>query len=116
MKNKGLEALKEIKSCSTEYFIKNLGYLFDRVETELKRLEGIDNSPKIILGRHHGQTKSMIDYVCKNWKEVKITNLEDEKKLKALEIIKKKKWLVEDILNAFFEDKEQYDLLKEVLL
>ena len=40
---------------------------------------------------------------------------ENEKKLKALEIIKEKKWLVEDILNAFIEDKEKYDLLKEVL-
>lgn len=34
---------------------------------------------------------------------------------KALEIIKEKKWLVEDILNAFIEDKEKCDLLKEVL-
>ena len=34
---------------------------------------------------------------------------------KALEIIKEKKWLVEDILNAFNEDKEKCDLLKEVL-
>ena len=39
-----------------------------------------------------------------------------EKKLKALEIIKEKKWLVEDILNAFYEDKIKYDLLKEVML
>ncbi len=37
-------------------------------------------------------------------------------KLKALEIIKEKKWLVEDILNAFIEDKEKYELLKEMLL
>ena len=35
---------------------------------------------------------------------------------KALEIIKEKKWLVEDILNAFIEDKEKIDLLKEILL
>ena len=34
---------------------------------------------------------------------------------KALEIIKEKKWLVEDILNAFIEDKEKYELLKEIL-
>lgn len=38
------------------------------------------------------------------------------KKLKAFEIIKEKKWLVEDILDAFIEDKTKYDLLKEVLL
>ena len=31
-------------------------------------------------------------------------------------IIKEKRWLVEDILNAFIEDKDKYNLLKEVLL
>lgn len=39
-----------------------------------------------------------------------------EKEHKTLKIIKEKKWLVEDILNAFIEDKEKHDLLKEVLL
>lgn len=36
--------------------------------------------------------------------------------LKAVEMINEKKWLVEDILNAFIEDKEKYNFLKEVLL
>ena len=39
-----------------------------------------------------------------------------EDQIKALVIIKEKRWLVEDILDSFLEDKEKYDLLKEVLL
>lgn len=35
--------------------------------------------------------------------------------LKAVEMINEKKWLVEDILNAFIEDKEKYNLLKDIL-
>ena len=38
-----------------------------------------------------------------------------EKNKKALDVIKEKRWLVEDILNAFIEDKEKYDLLKVIL-
>ena len=38
-----------------------------------------------------------------------------EKYKKALDVIKEKKWLVEDIINAFIEDKEKYDFLKEIL-
>ena len=120
----------------------NCGKEIKIIETALKRLEEIDNKPKVILGRTHGQTKSMIDYVCQNWKEVKITNLDDEKKLKAFEIIKKKNITpYEDVLqNGGYEDylmfrnlckqdleeneilasklltKEEYELLKEVLL
>ena len=48
-------------------------------------------------------------------KTKKLLSLEIEKN-RALEIIKEKKWLVEDILNAFIEDKDKYNLLKEVLL
>ena len=39
-----------------------------------------------------------------------------EKDLKALEIIRNKKCLVEDILDVCIVNKEEYDLLKEVLL
>ena len=80
------------------------------------------------------QVQELIDTICKNYKEVKITNLEDEKKLKALEIIKEN-----ELLSVFqdsngkcyviftgkygFENKtaveipqEEFDLLKEILL
>ena len=38
-----------------------------------------------------------------------------DKRLIALEIIKEKKWLVEDILDAYVENQDEYNLLKEVL-
>lgn len=60
------------------------------IETTLKNYEELTSKPAILYGRTHGHTQALIDTICKNYKEVKITNLEDEKKLKALEIIKEK--------------------------
>lgn len=103
------------------------------VETALKNYEELTNTPPILCRRTQGGTQSIIDYICKNYKEVKITNLEDEKKLKALEIIKEKRVNI----FTFYEccswhnpsnyndslgcpvncelTQEEYDLLKEVL-
>lgn len=61
----------------------------DIIETALKNYEELTSKPAMLYGRTHGHTQVLIDTICKNYKEVKITNLEDEKKLKALEIIKK---------------------------
>ena len=58
------------------------------IETALKNYAELTNRPVILCGRTHGYTQALIDTICKNYKEVKITNLEDEKKLKVLEIIK----------------------------
>ena len=58
------------------------------VEKALKNYEELKNKPIMLYGRTHGQTQELIDIICKNHKEVKITNLEDEEKLKALEILK----------------------------
>ena len=105
------------------------------IETALKNYEELTSKPIILCGRTHGHTQALIDTICKNYKEVKITNLEDEKKLKALEIIRNKKvaylliWLMErhtkkSALSLYNEPcdedrkltEEEYDLLKEVLL
>lgn len=65
----------------------------DIIEKALKRLNYIDENKTYCVSENY---------------------LQDIKKIKAFEIIKEKKWLVEDILNAFIEDKEKYNLLKEI--
>lgn len=72
------------KKTGTTYTIADIG-------DALKNYEELTSKPVILYGRTHGHTQALIDTICKNYKEVKITNLEDEKKLKAFEIIKKKK-------------------------
>lgn len=80
----------------------------------------------MLVRRTHGETQALIDVITKNYKEIKIINLEDEKKLKALEIIKKKKvgqyqneyngkWYF-TCANDYGLTKEENELLKEVLL
>ena len=107
------------------------------IETALENYEKLTSKPVILYGRTHGHTQALIDTICKNYKEVKITNLEDEKKLKALEIIKefirigfitisfKEKQNFGEDETAYYvfvngnqyrcKTKEEYDLLKEVL-
>ena len=103
------------------------------VETALKNYQELLGRPCVLVGRTNGQTQALIDKISKNYKEIKITNLEDEKKLKALEIIKEKEVDIYGIKNSEnvydynsgienennFENKlltkEEYDLLKEVL-
>ena len=115
---------KQLKVCD-----ENCRYL-DIIETALKNYEELTNKPVMLYGSTHGHTKKLIDIICKNYKEVKITNLEDEKKLKVLEIIKEKKvdcllitisQTVMDYNDMCEEDnvnltQEEYDLLKEVML
>lgn len=112
--SKELQALERIKSHYKDKVCIDVLDDFDIIETALKKYEEPTSKPIMLCGRTHGYTQALIDYICKNYKEVKITNLVDEKKRKAVEVIKEKKWLIEDILNAFIEDKEKYDLLKEV--
>ena len=97
------------------------------IETALKNYQELLKRPCVLVGRTNGHTQAMIDKICKNYKEIKITNLDDEKKLKALEIIKEIIPIEEE---DFFYDKEtdtyffigykvskkQFDLLKEVML
>lgn len=61
------------------------------------------------------QAKELKELYKEELKNVSYYNNLALKYKKALEIIKEKKWLVEDILNAFIEDKEKCDLLKEIL-
>ena len=101
------------------------------IETTLKNYEELTSKPAILYGRTHGHTQALIDTICKNYKEVKITNLEDEKKLKALEIIKEKNvwfWVFRRTHNVneynekvalYYPEcdeltQEEYDILKEV--
>ena len=106
------------------------------IKNALKNYEELTNKQVILCGRKSRKTQAIIDMICKNYKEVAITNLEDDKRLKAFGIIKEKRvdvhmlfWCFEKgglerynrFLDAFFESskhrltKEQFDLLKEVL-
>lgn len=108
------------------------------IETTLKNYAEMADRPVILCGRTHGYTQSLIDKIYENYKAVKITNLEDEKKLKVLEMIKKEirgclefcydeehdygeVWCVQNeeedsVLIATANSKEEYDLLKKELL
>ena len=101
-----------------------------------KEYEELKNKPVVLYGRTHEHTQALIDYICKNYKEVKITNIEDEKKLKALEIItsiskqtthfrliqrnmgndKFNYYLAIDNCEYRLKDKEEFALLEEVLI
>lgn len=124
--SKELEALKIIKK--ELYGIEAYRKPLEVIETALKNYVEMTNTPPILLGKTHGYTQSIIDYICKNYKEVKITNLEDEKKTKAFEIIKKKRVNIQALFYSsscedynkhynHYEDltQKEYDLLKEVL-
>lgn len=104
---------------------------FELIENALKNYEELTNKPVMLYGRNHKKTQALIDTICKNYKEVKITNLEDEKKLKALKIIKEKEvdvgWFNRATSLYHYNmgmgiksygalSQEEYDLLKEVLL
>lgn len=135
-----LEVSKQLKDFVLEVVKNGLDRMFingsfDIIEKTLKDYEELTNKPVMLYGRTHGKTQALIDTVCKNYKDVKITNLEDEKKLKALEIIKNK---MVDIHNLIYSSnveeynkfamnynqelcntlltQEEYELLKEVLL
>lgn len=139
MENTLKDKNKRNRAYAPQVFWKNK-YTLEIIETTLKNYEELTSKPVILYGRTHGYTQALIDTICKNYKEVKITNLEDEKKLKALEILKeilhikihideeenvailyidvvkdfKTKEFTHLIL-GYVQEKEKYDLLKEVL-
>lgn len=83
-----LQALKELKQN-----IKDGSHLFDDellniIEIALKDYRELLQSQCVLVGRTNGQTQKIIDTICKHYKEIRISNLEDKEKIKALEIIK----------------------------
>lgn len=148
--SKELEAWQQVKDylefsldrktyCEAMRYTSTYDYLkpfIETVETALKNYEELTNKPVILYGRTHGQTKALIDMISKNYKEIKITNLDDEEKLKAFEIIKEKKVDISYLIicieqnveplqfyNEIAKDlhngeltQEEYELLKKVLL
>lgn len=142
---KELEAFEYIKGCAltvkrNERKVLEYVHLseviperFNIIETALKKYDELTSKPVFLCGRTNGHTKALIDYICKNYKEVKITNLEDEKKTKAFEIIKEKIVDIYGIKNSIdvydynagieYEDnfenrlltQAEYELLKEIL-
>lgn len=82
-----LQALERIKSHYKDKVCIDVLDDFDIIETTLEDYEKLTSKPIMLCGRTHGYTQALIDTICKNYKEVKVTNLVDEKKLKALKII-----------------------------
>lgn len=126
--NKELAAWEKIKN---NYLLLNtfVGNEIEIIETALKNYVELTNKPVILYGRTHANTQALIDTICKNYKEVKIINLEDEKKLKALEIIKAKRVNLEYLkccenykqyktICSYWNEitQEEFELLKGVLL
>lgn len=109
-----LQALEEIK----DYVINGHSLAleteekgFPLIETTLKDYEHSQQQREL----YFKQAKELKELYKEELKNTAYYNNLALKYKKALEIIKEKKWLVEDILNAFIEDKEKYNLLKEIL-
>lgn len=128
--SKGLVALETIIQYNDlRNPVRGQMYLINIIEKELKRLEKIDDKKVVYMTSTQGQAQKVIDELSKH-KEVVITNLSDQKKLKALEIIKEKKVNVGLLLRCATVERynkgicyeprhliqEEFDLLKEVLL
>lgn len=79
------------------------------IETELKNYQELLEKPCVLVGRDRGYTKAIIDMISKNYKEIKITNIVDENKVKALEIIKDKRVDVGSFINYFVEHDNPYE-------
>ena len=106
------------------------------IETTLKDYQELLDKPCVLIGRNQGYTKALIDMISKNYKEIKITNLVDENKVKAFEIIKEKRVDITTLMDCrnveefnrwvpirshysyrpFELTQEEFELLKEVLL
>lgn len=116
-----LEALERIKKWFP-FKVNELEYQdICIIETALKNYQELLERPCVLVGRTNGHTKALIDMISKNYKEIKITNLDDDKQLKALEIIKEYFVLTSEYGQVSLETKklipeDKYDLLKEVLL
>ena len=88
------------------------------IETTLKNYEELTSKPAIVCVERHGMAQALIGMFHKNFKEIKITSLEDQDKIKAFEIIKEKRvnagnfiyWLkqksrtYEDYLQDFYQE------------
>ncbi len=141
--SKELEAFERIKNHTLSYVGDTYKTLTDSremqvedldiIETALKNYEELTNKPVIL----YGKTQALIDAICKAHKEVKVITIIDEKKIRAFDIIKKKRVNVLELCTcanyetylAFFNKwnwygeydeyiltQEEYDLLREVLL
>lgn len=109
---------------------------YNIIETALKDYEKLSKQRYVIFTRTHQQKEMFIDEICKSYKEIKVSSLEDEKKLKALEIIKEKNidvGAIKECVSAYayndFKEltetaivkrekmtQEEYEIVKEVLL
>ena len=132
-----LQALEIIKNAPTIY-VGCASDIYTRysheckiIENALKDYEELKSKSIMLYGRTQGITQQIVETICKNYKDVKITDLETEKELK---IIKEKTTSACNclmILKARFDNldynnykelfltdltKEEYDLLKGVLL
>lgn len=101
---------------------------YDIIEKALKNYQELLERPYVLVVGTHGHAQALIDKL-NNYKDIKIANIEDGNKLKALEIIKNKDVNPIDIRCCDTIEQynvkengnvpliqEEFDLLKEVLL
>lgn len=107
----------------------------DTIEDALKKYNELTSKTMILCARTSGKQKMLIDMICKNYKEVRVSTLESDKKFIAFDIIKEKRVYTNVLFYCFERDglesynnfldrsclsryrltKEEYDLLKEAL-
>ena len=107
---KSFEIIKEMY----EYFVKK--YRNREPKLMICEEEDFDNV-EMVLKNYEKDTQGVVDdYIDLNIKYCGLRE-QNEKKLKALDIIKRKPDAIEIITNwQIIKNKEEYDLLKEVLL
>ena len=109
----------------------------DTIEETLKKYNELTSKTMILCARTSGKQQMLIDMICKNYKDVRVSTLESDKKFIAFGIIKEKRVDVHmlfccfekgglerynKVLDEFLTSpkyhltKDQFDLLKEVLL
>lgn len=136
--SKELRAFRKICRCLSSSYEFTDEYKKNKklIEEALKNYQELLERPCVVMPRASGKTNAIIEKICKFNKEIKITNLVDENKVKAFDIIKEnlvvsydesnndKPCLMlgvkvdKDKLVIIYEtfDEEKIDLLKRVLL
>lgn len=120
--SKELEALKELRSyCGDVYYNVIYDKDYQIIESALKRLEGYENHTTFTMVNQINALRDENEELRKRLNEMYELREQyhlDQKKLKALAIIKEREWFddfMKEHLTREWFTKDELDLLKEVL-
>ena len=100
--NNYLEALERIKRGQTSDDLYKIRHEdLEVIEETLKKHNELTSKPVLLCARTSRKEQILIDKICKNYKEVTVTNLESNKKLIAFDIIKEKRVDICMLFNCF---------------